>query len=386
MKRLIVIGVAALLAFSLSYSSFVGGSIALAQDKAEKKFKVIECSGSQYDMGVQYGKACKANVVKSIKMPMGALKALYGASREDVLANAKKYLPASQKLAPGLMEFLKGTAKGAGVSFEEVFALRTMLEQLEYYGAIKGLCTSFAATGAATENGKTIVGQNIDWSPNFPIDLLHLKPKKGPESLTIAFGGILEWSLTSKGLGLAMNLTLTPPKEQTLTVPTGVVAWKAMQQKNIGDALGIFAANARGLLNYVLASADGNLLQIESTPDDYNVLYPERDFMVHSNHYLTERFKSRDNVVVCCPDSYVRLERIKKLMNKHYGKLSPQVMMKLLADHSNYPSAICRHVDKDKPPVLHFETLVSVIMVPEDKTMYVAFGQPCKTKYVKYQF
>jgi len=260
-----------------------------------------------------------------------------------------------------------------------------MLELLEYYGAINNLCTSFAATGEATAGGKTIIGQNIDWTPNFPVDLLRIRPNEGPASLSLAFGGILEWSLTSAGLGIAMNLVLTPPQKQTMTVPTGVVAWKAMQQKTLGDAVGVFAAHGRGLLNYVLASAQGDILQIETTPDDYNVLYPERDFIVHSNHYLTERFKKGDNVVACCPDSYVRVERLKRLITRNFGKLTPQLMMQLMADHGNYPSSICRHVDQDKPPALHFETLVSVIMVPEDKTLYLAYGQPCKTKYVKYQ-
>jgi len=144
----------------------------------------------------------------------------------------------------------------------------------------------------------------------------------------------------------------------------------------------------RGLLNYVLASAQGDIVQVETTFNDYNVLYPdaEQSILTHFNHYLTERFKKGDNVVICCPDSYVRAERLKRLMFEHYGNLTPQIMMELLTDHGNYPSAICRHVDTDKPPVLHFETLVSLIMVPAERTAYIAYGQPCKTKYVKYTF
>lgn len=353
--------------------------------KTKKEFKIVECRGSPHDIGFQYGISCKQNIIRSINLHMKGLEVLYNASKEQVLCMAKKYLSLTEKFHPDLIEQLQGTAEGAEVSFDEVFALRCMLELGEYYKPVMGLCTSFAATGEATKNEETIIGQNIDWTPNFSIDLLRIKPKKGVESLVLAFGGVAEWSLTSAGLGLAMNLILTPPEVQRINIPCSVVIHKAIQQKNLGDAVGVFAENGRGLLNYVLANSEGDIIDIETTPDDFNILYPERDFIVHSNHYVTERFKKGDHAYTCCPDTYVRLPRLKKLMNEHYGNLSAEVMMELITDHDNYPSSICRHVDEEKPLYLHFETLISIIILPKEKTLYIAYGQPCKYEYVEYK-
>lgn len=353
--------------------------------KEKKTFRVIECGGTPYEIGKQYGSACKENIIQSINMHVGAYNYVYKTSKEQIVSNAMKYFQKSNDFDPYLMEMLKGQADGAGVGFEEVFTLRCALELGEYYQQIMAFCTSFAATGDATKNGETIIGQNIDWSPDFPLDLLKIRHADGLEQLTLAFGGVLEWTLNSKGLGICMNLILSPPEDQRLNVPCGCVIPKAMRQGTIGDALGTFCGGARGMLYYGLASEQGDIIGIESTPDDFNVLYPEDDILVHSNHYLTEKFKKGDWVHTLAPDSYLRVDRMRKLMKKNYGKLSAERMMALLGDENNYPNSICRHVDRNKPATMHFETVASVIMIPKEKVMYITYGHPCKYEYAEYK-
>ena len=353
--------------------------------REKKKFNVIECSGTPYEIGKQYGIACKENIVKSNAMHFGVFKVVYKASKEQIIANAKKFLPAVKKFDPALIEMLKGQAEGAGVSFDEVFALRCMIEFGEYYNQITALCTSFMATGKATKDGKTIIGQNIDWSPDFPMDLLKIKHPNGMEQLTLAFGGVLEWTLNSAGLGVVMNLVLTPQEQQRINIPCGLVIPKAMRQKNIGDALGVFCEAGRGLLYYGLGSGEGDIIGIETVPDGFNVLQPEDDILVHSNHYLTPRFQKGDWIYALgAADSYLRIQRINRLMKRQYGKITVETMMDVLRDHNNYPNAICRHVDKDAP--IPFKTVASVIYDLEDKVMYIAYGNPCEYAYVKYGF
>lgn len=352
--------------------------------KEKKEFKVVECAGTPYEIGMQYGKACKDSILKSIENHLGGFGMVYNASKAQIIANTQKFLPLVREFDPVLIETLKGQAEGSGTTFEEAFALRCMMELGEYYNQITALCTSFAATGDATVDGKTIIGQNIDWTPAFPMDLLHVKHSDGLEQLTLAFGGVLEWTLSSNGIGIAMNLILSPPAEQKLNIPCGCVIPKAMRQKRIGDALGVFCQAGRGLAYYALASQEGDIIGIEGTPDDFEVLYPENDILVHSNHYLTPRFKKGDWVYALAPDSYLRVYRMKRLMQKNYGKISPELMMSLLSDKNNHPNAICRYIDQDKPPIFHFETVASVIMEPEDRKIRIAYGHPDKYEYISY--
>lgn len=351
----------------------------------KKKFSVIECSGTPYEIGKQYGIGAKENIVKSLAMHEEAFKFVYQASREQILANAQKFLPAVEKFDPAMIEMLKGQAEGAGVSFDEVFALRCMIELGDYYNQITALCTSFLATGTATHGGKTILGQNIDWSPDFPLNLLKIKHANGLEQLTLAFGGVLECTLSSAGLGLVMNLTLAPQEQHRLNIPCGFVNHKAMRQKNIGDALGVFCEAGRGLLYYGLGSREGDIIGIEAVPDDFNVLQPEEDILVHSNHYLTHRFQKGDWVYALgAADSYLRIQRINRLMKKQYGTITAETMMAVLRDHNNSPNAICRHVDQEGP--IPFKTVASVIYDLEDQAMYIAYGNPCAYDYVRYGF
>lgn len=352
--------------------------------KEAKKFNVVECAGTPYEIGQQYGEGCRESLLRSMEVNFGMLAAGYQVGKETLIDTALKYLPNVKSFDPELIEMVKGQAQGAGISFEEAFALRCTLEVGPYYHMMSGLCTSFAAAGAATKDGRTILGQNIDWYPGFPVDLLRVKHQSGLTQLTLSLGGFAEYTLSSAGFGMCANSTLTPMEGFKLNIPLACYLPKAMRQKNIGDALGVFCQAARGVGYYHLASSEGDMVGIESVFDDFNVLQPERDMLVHSNHYLTERFMKGDLAYTGIPDSYLRVQRIRRLMERSYGEITPQTMMEILADHNNYPTSICRHHDRETPRLFNAVTLASFVMVPEDGVMFLAAGNPCECEYVGY--
>ena len=150
------------------------------------------------------------------------------------------------------------------------------------------------------------------------------------------------------------------------------------------DAAGILREVAQGMEYYHLANDKEEMFGLESTHNDFEILKPHNHILVHSNHYLTDRFKSGDMATQIFPDSFKRIERIRTLMDKQYGNITPQIMMDILSDHENLPYAICRHVDDSLPPQYHSATLASFIMVPEDGIMYVSAGNPCSLEFVEY--
>ncbi|SDF26028.1 C45 family autoproteolytic acyltransferase/hydolase [Sporomusa acidovorans] len=344
----------------------------------------VECQGTSYEMGRQYGEACRDQLAKALEMNINKLRHFAKINREDILANAHKFLPQAEAFDPELIAFLRGEAEGAGIHFDEAFYLRCSLEILLYYGKIASLCTSFAATGMATKDGKTILGQNIDWFSDFPVALLKLRYASGLGQLALSFGGVAEYVLSSRGFGLCANLTLAPRENYRAGLPYGCYLPKVMRQEKIGDALGVLCQVARGTGYYQLASSEGDLVGYESTYDDFNVLHPDKDMQVHANHYLTERFQKGDWGYTIFPDTYLRVNRIKRLMELQYGEITPEVMMKILSDHNNYPDAICRHANQNLSPEHHSETLASFIMVPEERKMYIAYGNPCQSDYLQY--
>lgn len=347
-----------------------------------KKLQVIECRGTPHEIGQQYGEACRENIKKSLEMNLFGLSTGYNASKQNVIDNAMKFLPKVREFDPYLIEMLNGQAQGAGLSFEEVFSLRCMSELVIYYNQITSLCTSFAATGKATKDGKTILGQTIDWAPDTPLSLLKIHHSGGLVQLALTIGSFVEYTLNSTGFG--MCATATFGMDYSFNIPLGCYLPKAMRQNTVGEAMEVLKGVARGLGYYHLASAEGEIMGIESVHNDFEIIRPERDMLFHTNHYLTDRFKERDIVNMIAPDSPFRAERIQKLINEHYGELTPHLMMEILSDHENYPHSICSHVDLSRAPMLS-ETLTAFIMIPEDKKMYIAYGNPCCNEFVEYK-
>lgn len=349
------------------------------------KPEIIECYGTPYEVGRQYGEAAKQNILKSVNFMFVSLEnGFFKATRDGVLNTANNYHQNVRAFDLDAIEWIQGIADGSGISFEESFALKSYLEIAINYPQISGMCTSFALTGAATENGLTILGQNIDWHPDTPIDLLRIKYADGLEQFSLCLLGNSYYYLNSKGYGCSANLTISPMGPITYHIPLAIYLWKAMRQDTPEGAMDILKKAARGVGYYHLADKNGNMIGIESVYDDYTVLYPENHSLVHANHYETKEFKKNDLAYTYIQDSFGRADRLKELVVDSYGSITVKQIMSFLTDHQNHPHSICNHVDKTKPPEMASESRASIIMVPEKLLIYVAFGPPCENQYWEY--
>jgi len=350
--------------------------------KAQRRIKEIEVNGTPYEMGFQYGSACP-EIKKMFDITCQGL----GLKRDTAISLSEKYIPFTEAYAPDIVDEMKGVAEGAKVDFREIFFLNAWYElSVPLFAG----CTSFAASEEATSNGETIVGQNLDMTPAWEklLVILRMKPAEGPNVLAIALAGMVGLlSLNSAGLTLNGNLLL----HKDFISPSGGVphmVWvrKAQSSENIGKAIGAIASARKGCAaNTLLGSREGDIMDIEVTPSDLGFLYPDRGFLVHANHFETDRFKNGDLIGTALPDSYVRSRRLAKLMGKYWGKLSVDVMKELLQDHDNYPDSICRHVDQKAPPILQMKTIASLVSYPKEQKMYIALGNPCENEYMEYE-
>ncbi|MDD3365546.1 MAG: C45 family autoproteolytic acyltransferase/hydrolase [Syntrophomonas sp.] len=349
--------------------------------KSINEYKVVECSGTPYKIGQQWGEGCKESILHGLENLFNGMAFMYKVSKEKVISKAMKFLPLVQDYDPYLIEILKGKATGAGVGFEEIFTQKCGHELLFYYTNMAGYCTSFALTGEATRGGKTLLGQNFDWVPGTPIDLVKIYHSDGLTQLIMSIANSAEITLTSAGFGMCLNATIS--QDYAFNFPSACYMPKVMRQKNIYDAVDILKEAAGGACYHVLADAKGEMFGIESISNDYEILYPNKNMILHTNHYLTERFKKGDTAPTFIPNSYPRLERINTLMNQHYGRINPEIIMEIMADHANRPNSLCQHVDPaGQVPIA---SIMSFIMVPEEGTIYIAWGNPCEYEFVRYE-
>lgn len=349
----------------------------------------VELKGSYREIGRAWGTTFKSEMNKVVQIELGIIAKFYGIDIDSVVDLGQKYLPVAKRYDPEFIEVLTGFSEGAGVDFNTLFAIRTTLEILFYTSRPEGMCTSFAITGDATQNGQTIVGQNIDWHPDLPMALLTIEWPNGVKQLALSMAGIWEYSLSSHSsfspYGVVATLTATPDEDpNTITTPISIVMNKASRQKNLKESLSVLTDAESNLASFLLADGNGEIKGVELGLRSFETLIPDNDMLVHANHYVSERYTTKDIFLEFVPDSPLRYERLKKLILKDYGKITPELLMRYLSDHKNHPKGICTHIDpqSDLPPSA---TLASVIMVPANKIMYVATGNPCKNKFVRYE-
>jgi len=347
---------------------------------------VVECSGTPYEIGKQWGEGCRENLQRSLAMLYAGLEhGPFRANKGNVWDAAVTFLGAVRNFDPYGFEILRGQAEGCGMVLEEALALQCSLEIAFNYGKIMGLCTSFAVAGKATQGGKAILGQNVDWHPDSAIDLLRVRHDSGIREFVLCLSGSPYYHLSSAGIGNCVNLTLGPLGDMKQQVPLAFYISRAMRQPRIGFALAILRRQARGLGYFQLADSAGSMTGIEAVSDDINLILPENDVLVHANHYETERFKAVDWTPQLLPDTFARAGRMRALIERDYGKITPESMMGFLADHEGHPDSICRHVDPARPPALASLSKASFVMVPAEGLMHIAAGPPCENEFVEYR-
>jgi isopenicillin-N N-acyltransferase-like protein len=356
-------------------------------NKRKRRMKVVEASGSSYEMGFQYGAACP-----EIRKALDITYQVFG-GQDAVKKLAEKYiplyLPLAQEYDSEILDEMKGIAAGTKLDFQDIFFLNITYE-ISVPSVME--CTSFAAAGNATTSGEVIAGQNFDYINLWEEDmvLLKMKPTRGPGILAVAPpGGLGLIGLNSAGISLNLNLlrnkdSLIPQGE----VPSHMILRKVLTSENIGEAISTIAsAGRRSAKNYLIASEQGDIADVEVTLDDVDIHFAKRGILTHANYFKTDRFKHTDLAPVYWADSYIRCQRLFQLMENHHGHLSVDVMKQLLEDHNNYPNSICRHPDPRNPLPMGriMKTLVSLISFPKERKAYIALGNPCENEYVEYQ-
>lgn len=360
-----------------------------AQVADNGRLDIIRLKGSYMEIGYAWGKALQDDLRSSIDNELTGIAKYVGKKKKDLIEMSNKLIPIARAYDPQFLEVMEGMAEGSGISFEEIFALRSLLELMFYNHKLPNMCTAFAAAGDATKNGTTIIGQNIDWHPGTTMSLLRISWPGGAEQLSLCLGGIWEYPLTRHPDGVPFGLTSTltvslSPGQDLKKVPLSIVMNRAARQKRLERALSVFVNGEQNMGGFVLASAEDEIVGIELANNSYEVLFPEREMMIRANHYLTERFKPFDFFAKYWPDSYLRHNRLKVLMQKDWWLITPELMMKKLSDHNNNPKSLCTHVDPEAV-FAPSQTLASVIMVPEEGLMFVANGNPCTTPFLEYR-
>lgn len=358
------------------------------------KLKKVSISGTPYNRGREYGE----NLSDQIASFAGYLLKEFtesGTTEEELINQTRKYLPFIENYSSEIYQELNGIADGANLGLEKI-AMMTLHEERLAYKNLGQACTTFAATGEATLDGSTYMGQTWDIAPalceNANPHLLEVNCQNGPNYVGYTYPGMMaNAGLNEAGIGISWNSL--PRIDIQYGVPTYVIIESVLRQSRIGEALTtVIEANRAGCFNFVIADG-AEIYLIEATPDDVEVIYSKTS-LGHANHYTYDRFRkeqdlsrnSGQNLDVGPPGStIVRHNRINRLLDENSGQINLTLMKELVKDHVNYPQSICRHPETGHGNEEAYVSCATWIMDTTNKEWWIAHGgPPCENEFFEY--
>jgi isopenicillin-N N-acyltransferase-like protein len=133
--------------------------------------------------------------------------------------------------------------------------------------------------------------------------------------------------------------------------------------------------------NFVIGHADGEIINLETSPDAVSYHYPADGIVTHSNHFLDARH-GPSQMERLSPSTLYRANRLDRLLRKDMGRLDMPRFRAALSDHFGAPNAICRHPDARQPVARRTMTNAAVVIDLAARTMHVANGPPCCNEFV----
>jgi isopenicillin-N N-acyltransferase-like protein len=340
---------------------------------ASEKVRVIRVEGSHYEVGFQLGTQLKANLVRNVRAMQEQ------EDWEKVRAEAQLFLQYSKQHVPEYVAEIQGAADAAGLELGDLFS--TICEEIgdPNYRYTRG-CSDLIASDDVTRDGNVLAAHNNDThsSTQEHVTIVHYRVDGEPEIVAVGYGG-LGISVGYNSAGLSLTGNQLDSNDMRPGVPRMLLVRKILSAKTIVEAIDAAVLQPRASnYNQVISDSNGEIYSIEGSATDYEPLYAEDGYHVHTNHYTSPPMRHFEADRQWIASSIVRYNRGRRLLKGNLGKITVQTMMEALSDHVGHPRSICRHGKGVK-------TTFSVVIDLSTLTMYLAWGNPCEEEYLEYK-
>jgi isopenicillin-N N-acyltransferase-like protein len=343
----------------------------------------IRVTGGPRERGRAYGEAASERIQRSLAGYERAYAFHAQLSWREARELAQRYVPAIGAQAPDALAELEGIADGAGLDPEDVLALNARTEVIAAaWARVPDGCSALAVLPGRSRNGHTLLAQNWDWMVHSvdTVVILEADRSDGPSYVTAVEAGLLaKAGLNAAGLGVTTNFLLTPEDDGRPGLPYHVTLRELLDARDVVEAVERLRTMQRASsANYLLADVAGRAIDVEATPEALELIEPVDGFLAHTNHFCTRVFAPRDAGTDLMPSSPLRLERVSTLVGSPAGSAEIRAA---LADHENFPNAVCCHPDPQEAESERDVTAVSLIMDLDARRLELADGNPCTTPY-----
>ncbi len=333
--------------------------------------------------GQAYGEAARGRIETNIAAYRELFHRTTGETWEGTVDRGAPFILKAKAFAPDLLEEIQGIAEGADRAFEDIFLLNARSEILFNPQVLAQECTTIAALPEATKSGDMLLAQNWDWY-NEMLDcqvILKVGPREGKPAL-ITFteaGQLAKIGMNAAGIGLVVNNLISD--HPCTGVPWIFLTRRILESSYLAQALGYVLNTGRAhSINFLIGYADGEAVNLETSPVEEHLLWPENGICVHTNHYLKPGRNFRDLKPLRDPflSTYLRCRRAQKRMTELKGDIDVQAIQGILKDHMDKPFSVCLHRNPAVEPLLQIGTCLSIVMNLSRRQIHYTLGNPCR--------
>jgi len=338
------------------------------------------------DRGQAFGEAARQRIENILSVYRDIFQSITGETWQQTIVRGQPFIQKAKEFAPDLVEEIQGIADGADRAFEDIFLLNARSEILFNPQVLAQECTSVAALPEATKNGDTLLAQNWDWYKSV-IDcqvILKIGPREDKPGL-VTFteaGQLAKIGMNSDGIGLVVN-NLTSDQPRT-GVPWILLTRRILESSHLAQALGYVLNTGRAhSINFLIGHAAGEAVDLETSPVEEHVLWPENGIFAHTNHYLEPGRNFRDLKSVRDPylSTYLRCRRAQKGLTELKGAIDVRGIQSILKDHVDRPFSVCMHRNPAVEPLLQIGTCLSIVMNLSQGLIHYSLGNPCRGEF-----
>lgn len=261
--------------------------------EATPKLRVVELSGTPYEMGKIHGQTLRAEIRELVRRWKEDLEKTHKVAAAAFIQNLLKktdFRPAIERWTPGLLDEVRGIADGAGLDFDTVYAYQ-LVDEVWAMGADLGLskCTSVAV---GRRNGNpAYVAQTLDVPVFYHGYQTVLRIKDGGnglETLVFTIPGIVGLNgLNSRSVGVCVN-AVTQLAYSVKGLPVAFVIRGLLHRRSYAEAVK-FLRDIRPAApqTYVIGGPDEAAVYERSAEKMSRfVPFAGAEFSYHTNHPL----------------------------------------------------------------------------------------------------
>lgn len=352
---------------------------------------LVTARGTSEEQGAIIGAATSASIHTALSLYQRRFRDEAGLDDATQRRLGEEYAAIVADFSPATATLINAQAEAAGVEHKALHLLNARSEVL--YGTTApseadGACTTGAVQGSHTADGATYLLQNWDWRYNLrdQIYLLATEDPNGHKILTLAEAGMTaKAGVNSAGVAVGLNLLASNQNRSSPGVPVHIMLREVLQQQRLSSAISVvLQARREGSANLVLASHEGDAIDLELVADDFVHHVPSNGMVTHANHFQQRR-GWRDLYVDRAAFSLLRDVRLRSRLEQEGDAVTLDGMKAALSDHNSYPDGVCRHIDDAITPELQVSTLCSMVINTSSPAIHFAPLNPCSGNFTEYR-